>query len=104
MRLEPATGGWLRLPGRIVICLGLALSPAGAAAGAGDIVIGQATDQAGLNLEASRDYNAGAKVYFDFVNSQGGVNGHHLVLRTKDDGGVAERTVSLTREPRLQFC
>jgi ABC-type branched-subunit amino acid transport system substrate-binding protein len=61
-------------------------------------VIGQVADQSGLNLEASRDYIAGAKIYFDYVNSQGGVNGHHLLLRTKDDGGVPERTLSLTRE------
>jgi branched-chain amino acid transport system substrate-binding protein len=98
VRLEPATGGRLRLPRRIAICLGLALLPAAAGAGTNDIVIGQVSDQTGLNLEASRDYNAGAKIYFDFVNSQGGVNGHHLVLRTMDDGGIAERTVSLTRE------
>jgi ABC-type branched-subunit amino acid transport system substrate-binding protein len=73
-------------------------SPALAASTASEIVIGQVADQSGLNLEASRDYIAGAKVYFDFVNSQGGVNGHHLVLRTKDDGGVPERTSALTRE------
>jgi branched-chain amino acid transport system substrate-binding protein len=75
-----------------------AAAAAFAASSATDIVIGQVADQSGLNLEASRDYIAGAKIYFDFVNSQGGVNGHRLVLRTKDDGGVPERTVALTRD------
>jgi ABC-type branched-subunit amino acid transport system substrate-binding protein len=85
---------------RIAIGIAIAITPAAGncAAGASDIVIGQVADQSGLNLEASRDYIAGAKIYFDFVNSQGGVNGHHLVLRIKDDGGVPERTLSLTRE------
>jgi ABC-type branched-subunit amino acid transport system substrate-binding protein len=77
-------------------CLVCAAPPALAAAG--DIVIGQVVDQSGLNLEASRDYVAGAKTYFDYANSQGGVNGHHLTLLVKDDGGDAERTLEQTRE------
>src|ERR1700688_1039016 len=77
-------------------CLVCPAPPAQAAGG--DIVIGQVVDQSGLNLEASRDYVAGAKTYFDFVNSQGGVNGHHLTLIVKDDGGDAERTLQRTRE------
>lgn len=83
-----------------VISLCFALLPADGicAPGESDIVIGEVADQSGVNLEASRDYIAGAKIYFDYVNSKGGVNGHHLVLRVKDDGGVAERTVSLTGE------
>jgi ABC-type branched-subunit amino acid transport system substrate-binding protein len=100
--VRPKISSWgkLCLLGRIAASIIVAILPATGigAAGAGDIVIGQVADQSGLNLEASRDYIAGAKIYFDFINSQGGVNGHHLVLKVKDDGGVPEKTVSLTRE------
>jgi ABC-type branched-subunit amino acid transport system substrate-binding protein len=75
--------------------LSLALSLPVAAA---DIVIGQVLDQSGLGREISRDYFAGAKVYFDHINAQGGINGRRLSLKTRNDEGIAAKTVQLTAE------
>ncbi len=36
----------------------------------------------------------GAKLYFDAVNAQGGVNGNKLVLKSRDDAYVPEKTVA----------
>lgn len=63
-----------------------------------DIVIGQVVDESGAGLELSRDYVAGARVYFDAVNAQGGIGGRRLTLVVKDAGGSAARAVALARE------
>ena len=61
-----------------------------------EIVVGQLVDYAGKYGEASRDYVAGAKTYFDWINAKGGVNGHrvrHVVLDTAfTPEGLRERT------------
>lgn len=52
-----------------------------------DIVVGQVIDQTGLAREISRDYFAGAKVYFDDVNSKGGINGRKILQLVRNDEG-----------------
>lgn len=52
-----------------------------------DIVLGQLVDYAGKHGEASRDYVAGARVYFDSINAKGGVNGLRVKLVTVDLAG-----------------
>jgi ABC-type branched-subunit amino acid transport system substrate-binding protein len=74
------------------------LAPRLHAAPVRDIVVGQIVDESGDNIDVGRDYVAGARVYFDFVNSQGGIAGRRLNLVVKDDGGVPERTVTAARE------
>jgi branched-chain amino acid transport system substrate-binding protein len=63
-----------------------------------DIVVGQIVDESGDNIDLSRDYVAGARIYFDFVNAQGGIGGRRISLMVKDDGGSPERTVSVARD------
>lgn len=67
--------------------LSLALACAGAQAAGNEIVVGEITDQSPAWIEAGRDYIAGAKTYFDLVNSEGGINGKKIVHVVKDAGG-----------------
>jgi len=64
-----------------------AIASAGARAAGNEIVVGEIVDQSPAWIEAGRDYVAGAKTYFDLVNSEGGVNGHKIVHLVKDGGG-----------------
>lgn len=63
-----------------------------------EIRIGIVTDQSGINAEMARDYVAGARTYFDHVNSGGGINGRKLTVIIKDDEGLPAKTVRLTRD------
>ena len=65
----------------------LLLACAGAHAAGNDIVIGEIIDQSPAWIEAGRDYMAGAKTYFDLVNTEGGINGHRIVHVVKDGKG-----------------
>lgn len=72
-----------------------------AIAQARDLVVGQVVDYAGPYGEASRDYVAGAKTYFDWVNSRGGVNGmkiKHYVVDAADEPAVKAATKQLLEE------
>lgn len=51
------------------------------------IVIAHPADLSGPGADFSRDYALGAKVYFDHINSQGGVYGRHLLYRSADTAG-----------------
>ena len=68
-----------------------------------DIVIGQVVEYNGELGEAARDYVAGAKIYFDTVNSHGGLNGMHIrheVLDAKAND-VRERTRELLEDRKV---
>ncbi|HEX4327722.1 MAG TPA: ABC transporter substrate-binding protein [Burkholderiales bacterium] len=67
--------------------LALAAACAGARAAGNEIVVGEIVDQSPAWIEAGRDYVAGAKTYFDLVNSEGGINGRKIVHLVKDGGG-----------------
>ena len=54
-----------------------------------EIVVGQLFDQSPAWIEAGRDYAAGAKTYFDLINSEGGINGKRLVYVTRNSSGNA---------------
>ena len=77
---------WVWYAGLTFATLG---SSAGAFAAGNEIVVGQILDQSPAWIEAGRDYAAGAKTYFDVVNSAGGVNGHRIVYLTRDTNGAA---------------
>ena len=51
-----------------------------------EIVLGQSTALTGPLAELGVDSSIAAKAYFDFINTQGGVNGHKIRLITLDDG------------------
>jgi ABC-type branched-subunit amino acid transport system substrate-binding protein len=63
-----------------------------------DIRIGVVLDQSSFTADLGRDYLAGARTYFDFVNSQGGINGRKLSLLVRDDEGQKQKTVELARQ------
>ena len=65
---------------------------------AADIVVGQVVPLSGPVARTGAQVALGGRVYFDYINSTGGVNGQmirHVVL---DDGHRVEETVRLTRE------
>ena len=76
----------------------LSLTAAAPAIAEQKIVVGQVVDLFGVNGDTARDYIAGAKVYFDYVNANGGVNGMKIEHTYRDDGGDPAKAVELTRE------
>lgn len=67
-------------------------------AGGRNIVIGQSIDLSGPQGDIGKDYLAGAKVYFDFINSNGGISGRRIVHLVEDNHGSAERSEQITRD------
>jgi len=57
----------------------------------GRIVLGQSAAFSGPASQLGIQMNHGAKLYFDLVNSTGGINGQLIELRTLDDGYEPER-------------
>jgi ABC-type branched-subunit amino acid transport system substrate-binding protein len=69
-----------------------------------ELIVGQVVDYSGPYGEASRDYVAGAKTYFDWVNSRGGVNGmkvRHYVVDAPDENAVKVATKQLLEERKV---
>ena len=64
---------------------------------AGDIVIGQIAAFSGPLAPTGSHMRAGAQLYFDAVNAEGGIHGATLRLITKDDGYKSDETVRLAR-------
>ena len=65
---------------------------------AAEIAVGQIAPLSGVLATTGAQMVLGGKVYFDYINATGGVNGRkirHLVL---DDGYKVDETVRLTRE------
>ncbi len=81
--------GWLQL-----VC---ALAATGSA-GAADVVIGQIAPLSGVLATTGQQMVVGGKAYFDFVNSQGGVNGARIRTLVVDDAYKVDQTLALTRE------
>ena len=55
------------------------------------IVLGQSAAFSGPAAQLGIQMNRGARIYFDALNAQGGVNGNTIELRTLDDGYEPER-------------
>lgn len=63
-----------------------------------DIVVGQVAPLSGVQADTGRDMVLGAKIYFDYINRNGGINGRPIKHVVKDDGYKIEQTVALTQE------
>lgn len=63
-----------------------------------DIYVGQSVDLSGPLGYLGRDYVAGAKVYFDYINSRGGINGRKIVHLVQDNGGSADKSAQISQE------
>lgn len=76
-----------------VLATGAAASVALPARAQGDkpLVLGQSCPQTGPAAQLGQQMQRGAKLYFDRLNAQGGVNGRKIELRTLDDGYEPER-------------
>ena len=62
------------------------------------IVLGQSAAFSGPAAQLGIQMNAGAKIYFDALNTNGGVNGQTVELRTLDDGYEPERCKANTEK------
>ena len=77
----------------------LACFVASEAIAADEWVVGQVTTLSGTNgAELGQGLTLGQQAYFDYVNSQGGVNGRKIRLISVDDHYVPEETVKLTQD------
>ncbi len=62
------------------------------------IVLGQSCATTGAAAQLGIQMNHGARLYFDAVNAQGGVNGQSIELRLLDDGYEPERCKANTEQ------
>ena len=62
------------------------------------VLLGQSVALTGPAAALGIEMRIGAKVYFDYVNSKGGVHGRKIELRTLDDGYEPARTVPNTKK------
>ncbi len=62
------------------------------------IVLGQSAAFSGPAAQLGIQMNKGAKIYFDQLNANGGINGHTVELRTMDDGYEPERCKANTEK------
>ncbi len=75
-----------------------ALLPAARAQSAGRIVLGQSAAFTGPAAQLGIQFHAGAQLYFNAVNAQGGVGRRTVEIRTLDDGYEPERCADNTRQ------
>lgn len=72
-----------------------ALACTACAVSARDIVIGQVAPFGGPLAVSGRDFNLGAMIAFDEINTAGGIGGNRLRLVSRDDGYRSGETVRL---------
>ena len=80
------------------LALAAALTLTGAAHAAADLVVGQVAPLTGSNAVNGMAVMQGAKLYFDYLNSKGGINGKKVRFLPRDDGYKVEETVRQARE------
>jgi branched-chain amino acid transport system substrate-binding protein len=62
------------------------------------IILGQSAAFTGPAAQLGIQFHAGAKLFFDHLNAEGGVGGRTIEIRTLDDGYEPERCVENTRK------
>ncbi|MFO1346367.1 MAG: ABC transporter substrate-binding protein [Rhodocyclaceae bacterium] len=67
------------------------------AATAADIVVGQVAPLSGVLASTGRDMVAGARIYFERINANGGIRSNRINHVVLDDGYKVDETVRLTR-------
>ncbi|MET3130087.1 branched-chain amino acid transport system substrate-binding protein [Oxalobacteraceae bacterium GrIS 1.11] len=86
---------------RLLACLSLSLAASLVHATPGvtakTILIGQSAALTGPAQQLGTEMRDGAQAYFDYVNSQGGVAGRQIVLKSMDDGYEPERAAKNTK-------
>jgi len=92
---------WKLLVGGVVGALGVFSSnlvTAETGVSESTILVGQSAPLSGPSQELGNDMKLGIQLYFDHVNSQGGINGRKLELKVLDDGYEPDRTAANTRQ------
>lgn len=85
----------LRWGGPMALALAVgAVAPAQAA----EVVVGQVAPLSGVLASTGAQMVLGGKIYFDWVNAQGGVHGASIRQAVADDGYKVADTVTRTRE------
>ena len=74
------------------------LSSAESGVSPGTVLLGQSAPLTGPAAALGTEMRTGAKVYFDYVNSKGGVYGRKIELSSLDDGYEPARTVPNTKK------
>lgn len=59
--------------------------------------MGQIINSHGEQVEACRDFVAGAQIYFDSVNGKGGVNGEKITLLSREEPATTAETVNVAK-------
>jgi len=62
------------------------------------LVLGQSAAFSGPAAQLGIQFNAGAKLYFDMLNAQGGAAGHRIEISALDDGYEPDRCAENTRQ------
>ncbi len=70
----------------------------GSAAVRAEIVIGQVAPLSGVLASTGRQMVLGGRVYFDWINQQGGINGQKIRTVVLDDAYKVDQTVLLTQQ------
>jgi branched-chain amino acid transport system substrate-binding protein len=65
---------------------------------AAQVLVGEVCPLSGLEANQGRAYGVGMQLYFDTINKAGGINGNTFALVRKDDRGLPEETVAVTRK------
>ena len=101
--LDSATGirpdqGRRQLIGALAAAtIGTGFLPAARAQEGGAIVLGQSCALSGFSGELGLQYHQGAALFFEDLNSRGGVNGRDVRLRVLDDGYEPKRCAANTQ-------
>ena len=100
--MNAVTKSWTRrlaaavaLPAAMWLSLGVT---AAAPARAAEVVVGQVAPLSGVLASTGAQMVLGGKIYFDWVNANGGVHGATIRQQVADDGYKVPDTVRLTRE------
>lgn len=80
------------------LLFGLALAGSAVIVAAEDLPIGQAVVTSGVFGDTGKDLVLGARIYFDYVNDNGGINGNRIRHIVKDDQFKPVETVRALHE------
>lgn len=69
----------------------ITLAPVGAACSA-DLIVEHIAPYSGPAAAIGKEYGQGARLYFDYVNAHGGIQGSRVLLIARDDAGDVELT------------
>ncbi|MGE0497402.1 MAG: ABC transporter substrate-binding protein [Ramlibacter sp.] len=83
---------------RAALALALWTGGQAAVAAPADITIGQVAPLSGVLASTGRQMVVGGRIYFDWVNAQGGVHGARIRQLVEDDGYKVDETVRLARD------